>query len=76
MSTEITPEQIAEAKKNGLRVCYNAEGQPTRILSKEEIKKREENWDDEFCCPKVLSEVYRRAYARSASKTKKNRENT
>ena len=64
----ITPEQVKEAKKNGLRVCYNEEGRPTRILGNEEIKKREENWDEEYCCPRALSEAYRRAYARSESK--------
>lgn len=73
MSAEITPEQIAEAKKNGRAVLYSAPGKPVRILSKEETKKMDDNWDNEYCCPRVLSEVYRRAYARSASKAKKNR---
>lgn len=70
MHTMITPEQVAEAKKNGQAVLYSAPGKPVRILSKEETKKMDDNWDDEFCCPKVLSELYRRAYARSASKMK------
>lgn len=70
MSNMITPEQVEEAKRNGLRVCYSAEGVPTRILSKEEMKRREENWDDEYCCPKVLSEAYKRVCARSAFKTR------
>ena len=64
----ITPEQVAEAKKNGQAVLYSAPGKPVRILSKEETKRMDDNWDDEYCCPKVLSEVYRRAYARSESK--------
>ena len=55
MSEMITPEQIAEAEKNGLRICYNSEGIPVRIMSKEEIQRQNENWDEEYCCPKALS---------------------
>ena len=69
----ITPEQVAEAKKNGLQVAYNVEGKPVRILSKEETQKMRENWDEEFSCPKVLSEAYKRAYERLGLKTPKQR---
>ena len=61
----ITPEQVAEAKKNGLRVAYNVDGKPVRILSKEEIQKRKENWDEEFSCPKKLGELFRKVRART-----------
>ena len=64
MSEMITPEQIAEAMKNGLRICYNSEGIPVRIMSKEEIQRQKENWDEEYCCPKKLGELFRKVRAR------------
>ena len=74
MSTMITPEQVAEAKKNGQAVLYSAPGKPVRILSKEGTKKMDDNWDNEFCCPKPLAALYRKVRERTT--LKKNRENT
>ncbi|MBQ2379569.1 MAG: hypothetical protein II295_04170 [Akkermansia sp.] len=61
----ITPEQAAEAKKNGQAVLYSAPGKPVRILSKEETKKLDDNWDNEYCCPKKLAELYRKVQERT-----------
>ena len=74
MSTEITPEQVAEAKKNGQAVLYSAPGKPVRILSKEETQKMDDNWDEEYCCPKKLAELYRKVREHTAL-SKKYREN-
>ena len=76
MSTEITPEQVAEAKKNGQAVLYSAPGKPVRILSKEETQKLDNSIDEEYMIPKRFVEQYKRLRTLSASKTKKNRENT
>lgn len=74
MSTEITPEQVAEAKKNGQAVLYSAPGKPVRILSKEETKKLDDSIDPEFSTTKRQAEALRKVRERTAL-TKKNREN-
>lgn len=64
----ITPEQIAEAKKNGQAVMYNSSGKTTRILSKEETIRLYNSIDDEYMIPKQYVEQYKRLQTPSVLK--------
>ena len=56
-----TAEEVEMARKEGLRIGYNSQGVPVRIMSREEMKEADANWDDEFHCPKRVAEFWRRA---------------
>ena len=69
MIKRLTDEQIAEAKKNGQAVIYGLrDGKlvPIQILSKEETRKADEDWDKEMHCPKGVAALLRKVRERTS----------
>lgn len=58
--TVLTAEEAEAAIQQGRSVLYNADGIPVRILTEEEERKFQEEWDAELFCPKRFSDLYRR----------------
>lgn len=56
-----TQEQKAEAKALGLVVVYQGSTGETRIETREETRKFQENWDEEMHCCKSLGAFLRAA---------------
>ena len=65
-----TAEEVEMARKEGLRIGYNSQGVPVRIMSREEMKEADANWDDEMHCPKGVAALLRKVRERERERKK------